>query len=88
MIARIHDDIFYCKRKFAVFLQPLHAFGKQHRILSAGDTYCDSVALLNQLIILDTADKTVPDGLLIFFNNTLLYPFISFQNCHTLMFSA
>lgn len=47
-------------------------------ILTAGDTDRDAVARRNQAVILDTADKTVPNRLLILFNDAAFHLLAAF----------
>src|SRR5512138_1838213 len=64
-------------------MELLHTFCKQHGVLAARDTYGDAVAFLNQPVILDSADKSVPDLLAVFFHDTLL-DFLIFLHAYLL----
>ena len=55
-----------------MFFQFLEKFRHQHGILAAGDTDCDLVALLNQVVGVERPRKRPPDRLAEFFYNTLL----------------
>ena len=72
-VAGVHHQIFHLKGNFRIKLEMLHTLGQQHGILTAGDTDRDAVARRNQAVILDTADKTVPNRLLILFNDAAFH---------------
>ena len=57
IIARIHDEIDDLEREFIVALQLLKQLCHEHGVLAAGDTDCDLIVFLDQLIVADRLCK-------------------------------
>ena len=70
-IPRIHDQKDQFKREFSMPLQFLKQLCHQHRIFSAGNTNCNPVIRLNQIIRIDCFCKPTENDTMKFFSQAL-----------------
>ncbi len=69
----IHYQKFQLKIKLIMSLQFLKQLRHQHGVLATGDTYCNLISFLNQLIFVNCLGEFAPDSFTKFLADALLY---------------
>ena len=72
VVSGIHHEVFQIERKFRIPPEQLHQLCEQHAVLAAGNTHGNLISLAEQFILLDCADKGIPDRIAVGFGDTAL----------------
>ena len=86
IISRIHHKKHQFKGKLVMTLQFLEQFGHQHGILTTGNTDCDLISRLHQLIIIDSPGKSGKQLLMELFADTQLNILPPLFHCFIFLF--